>query len=175
VLAKRGVGVSHNPESNMKLASGTAPVPAMRTVRIPVGLGTDGAASNNDLDMFEAMRQAAFLHKLQTGDPRVIPARTALEMATREGARALGLEQSIGSLEPGKRADIIVVQMSRPRQQPLFDPVAQVVYTTRGDDVETTIVNGKVLMRNRQVLTLDESRVLGDARAAADQVRKAVQ
>jgi 5-methylthioadenosine/S-adenosylhomocysteine deaminase len=174
VLAKRGVGVSHNPESNMKLASGTAPVPAMRTVRIPVGLGTDGAASNNDLDMFEAMRQAAFLHKLQTGDPRVIPARTALEMATREGARALGLEQSIGSLEPGKRADLIVVDMSSARQTPVYDPISHLVYATHGDDVRTTIVNGRVLMRDRKVLTLDESAVLADARKQAALVRAAV-
>jgi 5-methylthioadenosine/S-adenosylhomocysteine deaminase len=174
VLAKHGVGVSHNPESNMKLASGTAPVPAMRTAHIPVGLGTDGAASNNDLDMFEAMRQAAFLHKLQTGDPRVIPARTALEMATREGARALGLEQSIGSLEPGKRADLIVVDMSSARQTPVYDPISHLVYATHGDDVRTTIVNGRVLMRDRKVLTLDEGAVLADARKQAARVRAAV-
>jgi 5-methylthioadenosine/S-adenosylhomocysteine deaminase len=158
----------------MKLASGTAPVPAMRTAHIPVGLGTDGAASNNDLDMFEAMRQAAFLHKLQTGDPRVIPARTALEMATREGARALGLEQSIGSLEPGKRADLIVVDMSSARQTPVYDPISHLVYATHGDDVRTTIVNGRVLMRDRKVLTLDEGAVLADARKQAARVRAAV-
>jgi 5-methylthioadenosine/S-adenosylhomocysteine deaminase len=175
LLRQRNVGVSNNPESNMKLSSGTAPVVAYRKAGVSVGLGTDGAASNNDLDMFEAMRQAAFQQKLITMDPTAISAPEALELATIGGARVVGQQARIGSLEPGKRADIIVVQMSRPRQQPLFDPVAQVVYTTRGDDVETTIVNGKVLMRNRQVLTLDESRVLGDARAAADQVRKAVQ
>jgi 5-methylthioadenosine/S-adenosylhomocysteine deaminase len=174
VLAKHGIGVSHNPESNMKLASGTAPVPAMRNARISVGLGTDGAASNNDLDMFEAMRQAAFLHKLQTGDPRVIPARTALEMATREGARALGLERSIGSLEPGKRADVLVVDMSSARQTPLYDPISHLVYATHGDDVRTTIVNGRVLMRDRKVLTLDEGAVLADAAKQAALVRAAV-
>ena len=173
-LAQRGVGVSHNPESNMKLASGTAPVPAMRTARIPVGLGTDGAASNNDLDMFEAMRQAALLHKLQSGDPRAIPAPTALAMATREGARALGLERSIGSLEPGKRADIIVVNMSSARQTPLYDPISHLVYATHGDDVRTTIVNGKVLMRDRKMLTLDEPAVLGEAARQAALVRAAV-
>ena len=174
ILSRRGIGVSHNPESNMKLASGTAPVPDMRTARIPVGLGTDGAASNNDLDMFEAMRQAALLHKLQTGDPRVIPARTALEMATREGAKALGLEQSIGSLEPGKRADIIIVRMSSARQMPVYDPISHLVYATHGDDVQTTVVNGRVLMRDRKVLTLDERAVLADAAKQAVLVRAAV-
>ena len=175
LLRQRNVGVSNNPESNMKLSSGTAPVVAYRRAGVNVGLGTDGAASNNDLDMFEAMRQAAFQQKLITMDPTAISAPEALEMATIGGARVVGQQARIGSLEPGKRADLIVVGMSRPRQQPLFDPVAQIVYTSRGDDVETTIVNGRVLMRNRKVLTLDESRVLSEARAAAGQVRKAVQ
>ena len=174
ILARRGIGVAHNPESNMKLASGTAPVPAMRTAGIPVGLGTDGAASNNDLDMFEAMRQAALLHKLQTGDPRAIPATTALEMATIEGARALGLGKLTGSLEAGKRADLIVVSMASARQTPMYDPVSHLVYVTRGDDVRTTIVNGRVLMRDRRMLTLDEPAVLAEARRQADLVRAAV-
>ena len=107
----------------MKLASGAAKVVAMREAGIAVGLGTDGAASNNDLDMFEAMRQAAFLAKLQTGDPRAVPARTALEMATIDGARALGMDKRIGSLEPGKRADVITVSLGAPRQTPLYDVV----------------------------------------------------
>ncbi len=174
ILAMRHVGVSHNPESNMKLASGTAPVVQMRAAGIPVGLGTDGAASNNDLDMFEAMRQSAFLHKLQTRDPRTMPARTVLAMATIEGARALGLASSVGSLEPGKRADLIVVSMEGARQTPMYDPVSHLVYVSRGDDVRTTIVNGKVLMRDRRVLTLDETAVLQDARAWAARVRSAV-
>ena len=174
VLAKRHVGLSHNPESNMKLASGTAPVTAMRRAGIPVGLGTDGAASNNDLDMFEAMRQAAFLHKLQTGDPRAIPASAALAMATIEGARALGMDRAIGSLEPGKRADLIVVDMSSARQTPLYDPLSHLVYVTRGDDVRTTIVNGRILMQDRRVLTLDEGSVIAEANAWAKKVREAV-
>ena len=174
VLARRGIGVAHNPESNMKLASGTAPVPAMRAAGIPVGLGTDGAASNNDLDMFEAMRQAALLHKLQTGDPRAIPAKTALEMATIEGARALGLAKLTGSLEAGKRADLIVVSMASARQTPMYDPVSHLVYVSRGDDVRTTIVNGRVLMRDRRMLTLDEPAVLADAVRQAALVRAAV-
>jgi 5-methylthioadenosine/S-adenosylhomocysteine deaminase len=174
ILASRHVGVAHNPESNMKLASGIAPVEAMRKAGINVGLGTDGAASNNDLDMFEAMRQAAFLHKLVAGDPRAVPAPVALEMATIGGARAIGMDQTIGSLEPGKRADLLVVSMASARQTPMYDPVSHLVYVTRGDDVRTTIVNGKVLMRDRRVLTLDRRQVLADARLFADKVRAAV-
>jgi 5-methylthioadenosine/S-adenosylhomocysteine deaminase len=174
LLARHQVGVSHNPESNMKLASGAAPVLAMRTAGIAVGLGTDGAASNNDLDMFEAMRQAAFLHKLTSEDPRAIAAATAIEMATIGGARALGMEAQIGSLEAGKRADLIVVSMASPRQTPMYDPLSHLVYVTRGDDVLTTIVNGRVLMRDRRVLTLDRESVLAEARAFAGRVLNAV-
>jgi len=174
ILANRHVAVSHNPESNMKLASGIAPVEALRKAGVVVGLGTDGAASNNDLDMFEAMRQTAFLHKLVAGDPRAIPAPVALEMATIDGARALGLEKKIGSLETGKRADLLVVSMASARQTPMYDPISHLVYVTRGDDVRTTIVNGKVLMRDRKVLTLDANRVLAEARLYADKVRAAV-
>ena len=174
ILAARHVAVAHNPESNMKLASGIAPVEAMRKAGVTVSLGTDGAASNNDLDMFEAMRQAAFLAKLVAGDPRAIPAAAALEMATIEGARAIGMEKELGSLEPGKRADIIVVSMASPRQTPMYDPISHLVYVTRGDDVTTTIVNGRVLMRDRKVLTLDSGQVLAEARAYAEKVRAAV-
>jgi 5-methylthioadenosine/S-adenosylhomocysteine deaminase len=174
ILKSRGVGVSHNPESNMKLASGTAPVPAYLKAGLPVGLGTDGAASNNDLDMFEAMRLASLLHKLQTGDPQAVPARAALEMATIGGARALGMDRRIGSLEPGKRADLIIVSMTGTRQTPLYDPISHLVYTTRGDDVDTTIVNGRILMRGRKVLTLDAEAVLNDARLLSEKVKLAV-
>ena len=174
ILARRRVAVSHNPESNMKLASGTAPVPDMQTAGVVVGLGTDGAASNNDLDMFEAMRQAAFLHKLQRNDPRALPAATALRMATIDGARAIGMDKMLGSLEPGKRADLIVVSMRGARQTPIYDPISHLVYVSRGDDVRTTIVNGKVLMRDRRVTTLDERAVLDEAVAYASKVRSAV-
>ncbi len=174
ILAKRKVGVSHNPESNMKLASGTAKVPALRRAGVAVGLGTDGAASNNDLDMFEAMRQAAFLHKLTTMDPRTLPAKDALAMATIEGARALGLQDQIGSLEPGKRADLIVVSAAGARQTPMYDPISHLVYVARGDDVTMTIVNGKILMRDRKVLTLNEAEILKEATGIAAKVREAV-
>ena len=174
LLKSRGVGVSHNPESNMKLASGTAPVPAYLRADVAVGLGTDGAASNNDLDMFEAMRVASLLHKLQTVDPRAVSARAALEMATIRGARALGMDNRIGSLDVGKRADVIVVNASGARHTPMYDPISHLVYVTRGDDVQTAVVHGKVLMRDRKVLTLDEAAVLKDARAWAEKVRAAV-
>ena len=165
ILARRGVGMSHNPESNMKLASGIAPLSKYAAAGVPLGLGTDGAASNNDLDMFEAMRQAAFLAKLATRDPTAVPAAAALAMATIGGARALGMDRQIGSLEPGKRADLISVSMSAARQTPLYDPISHLVYVTRGDDVRTTIVNGRILMLNRHLLTLDKASVLNDAKA----------
>ncbi len=174
LLKARGVGVSHNPESNMKLASGTAPVPAYVKAGVALGLGTDGAASNNDLDMFEAMRTASLLHKLQSNDPRVVGARDALAMATIGGARALGMERQIGSLEPGKRADLIVVSVNGARQTPMYDPVSHLVYVAHGDDVRTTVVHGKVLMRDRKMLTLDEAAILEEAKGWSEKVRAAV-
>ena len=174
VLKKHGVGVSHNPESNMKLASGTAPVTKYLAAGVALGLGTDGAASNNDLDMFEAMRQASFLAKHATKDPTAVPAPTALDLATIGGAKALGMDKQIGSLEPGKHADLITVSMRAARQTPLYDPVSHLVYVTRGDDVRTTIVNGKVLMKDRQVRTLNRASVIADANRLAQKVREAV-
>jgi len=175
ILKRRNVGVSHNPESNMKLASGIAPVTKYLAADVALGLGTDGAASNNDLDMFEAMRQAAFLAKVSTRDPTAVPAQTALDMATIGGARALAMDRTTGSLEPGKRADLITVSMSAARQTPMYDAVSHLVYVTRGDDVRTTIVNGKVLMQNRQVRTLNRGDVIAQAKALAQKVRDAVQ
>ena len=174
ILGRRGVGLAHNPESNMKLASGTAPVLKWLAHGIHAGLGTDGAASNNDMDMFETMRQAAFLHKLVNMDPRAMPASLALDLATRGGADALGMSQKIGSLEVGKQADIITVTMDGARQTPLYDAVSQLVYVSRGDDVRNTIVAGKVLMKDRQVMTMRRADVLRDARAMAERVRSAV-
>lgn len=173
-LAARGIGVSHNPESNMKLASGIAPVPSYLAAHLHLGIGTDGAASNNDLDMFEAMRQAALLHKLATRDPRVVSAREALTMATLGGARAMGLGDRVGSIEAGKLADLIAVRTDRARQVPMYDPVSHLVYATHGDDVVLTIVNGQILLRDGKVLTLDEGRVIDAARDAAAAVRTAL-
>jgi 5-methylthioadenosine/S-adenosylhomocysteine deaminase len=174
LLAGRGVGVSHNPESNMKLASGIAAVPRWVEAGIRAGLGTDGAASNNDLDMFEAMRVTALLHKVATGDPRAMPAWLVLELATRRGAEALGLGDRIGSLEAGKAADLIVVSVEGARQTPMFDPISHLVYVSHGDDVRDTIVAGRLLMRDGQVLSLPRTDVLRDARAMAERVRLAL-
>ena len=174
LLRSHQVAVSHNPESNMKLASGIAPVPEYLAAGVTVGLGTDGAASNNDLDMFEAMRFAALLHKVKSGDPRVLPAAATLEMATIQGARALGLQNETGSLEAGKRADIVVVSTAGARLTPIYDPISHLVYAAHGDDVRTVMVNGRVLMRDRKMLTLDEPAVLAEARKFADAVRAAV-
>jgi 5-methylthioadenosine/S-adenosylhomocysteine deaminase len=174
ILARRHVGVSHNPESNMKLASGIAPVEAMRTAGVSVGLGTDGAASNNDLDMFEAMRQASFLAKHATHDPTAVKAQEALDMATIGGARVIGMEKILGALEKGKRADLITVSMNSARQTPLYDAVSHLVYVTRGTDVQNTIVNGRILMRDRQLKTLNRDAVIADANRLAARVRAAV-
>jgi 5-methylthioadenosine/S-adenosylhomocysteine deaminase len=164
LVKSRGVAVSHNPESNMLLASGTAPVIRMLRLGIPVGLGTDGAVSNNNLDMFEAMDFAGKLHKLANMNPAIISAAQVLEMATLGGARALGLEKEIGALEAGKKADLILVNAGSARALPLYDPYAQIVYDFKGGDVRTSIINGKVVMLEGRILTLDEKRIIERAR-----------
>jgi 5-methylthioadenosine/S-adenosylhomocysteine deaminase len=174
VLKTHNVGIAHNPESNMKTASGVAPIPAYLKAGVPVGLATDGAASNNDLDMFEAMRFAALLAKNESKDPSTLSARTVLEMATIRGARALGMAARLGSLEAKKRADLITVSVSGARQMPMYDPISHLVYVIHGDDVRNSIVNGKILMRDRKVLTLDDGAVIAEARAWAEKVRSAV-
>ncbi|MBA3321410.1 MAG: amidohydrolase [Pyrinomonadaceae bacterium] len=174
LLKKFGVGVAHNPQSNMKLASGVAPVPEMLRANIRLGLGTDGAASNNDLSMWEEMDTAAKLHKLHSNDPRVVSAREALEMATRDGARALHLEHEIGSLETGKRADLIVVDLDALNQTPLYNIFAQLVYATKAADVRTVVIEGRVVMRDRQLLTLNEAAVKREARAYRERVARSL-
>lgn len=171
LLKARQVTVSYDPESNMRLAGGTAPVAALLRAGVPVGLGTDGAAGNNNLDLFDGMRLGSLLQKLQTIDARALPARRVLEMATIGGATVLGLGKLVGSLEPGKRADVIVVGTGSARQTPIYDPLANLAFITRGDDVQTTIVQGRILMRDRHVLSLDEPQVLADARAWVGKVR----
>ena len=173
-LKQRQVGLAHNPESNMKLASGVAAVPQWIARGLRAGLGTDGAASNNDLDMFEAMRAAAMLHKVSSGNPQALPAREALELATRRGAEAIGMGDRLGSLEAGKQADVIAVSVDGARQTPMFDAVSHLVYVSRGSDVTTTVVAGRVLMKGGHVRTLVKGKVLGDARAMAERVRQAV-
>jgi len=155
-----GVKVAHCPESNMKLASGVAPVPKMVELGICVGLGTDGCASNNDLDLFLEMDTAAKLHKIFSMNPEVLKAETVLQMATINGARVLGLDNITGSLEVGKRADIIVVNCSAPHMVPMYNPYSHIVYSATGSDVSHSIIDGKVVMRRRELLTLDVESVM---------------
>ena len=170
ILKRDGVGVVHNPQSNMKLASGVAPVPKMMAEGLRVGLGTDGAASNNDLSMWEEMDTAAKLHKLISGDPKVMSAEQAFELATIGGARALHMEKEIGSIEKGKRADIVLVNRDALNQIPLYNLYSDLVYATKASDVETVIINGRVVMRDRRLLTLDEVAIKEGARVFREKV-----
>ena len=164
ILKARGVGVAHCPSSNMKLASGVAPVVKMLAMGLAVGLGPDGpAGSNNDFNLFEEMDLAAKLQKVATGDPQALPATTALEMATIRGARVLGMEKEIGSLEPGKRADLILVRTDRPNAVPMYDPISQMVYALKADDVRDVMVNGKPVVRDSVIQTLNQGQILRKA------------
>jgi 5-methylthioadenosine/S-adenosylhomocysteine deaminase len=174
ILQKRGVGVVHNPQSNMKLAAGVAPIPKMLNDGVLLGLGTDGAASNNDLNMWEEMDTVAKLHKVFTGDPKVISAQQAFEFATIRGAQALHLEKEIGSLEVGKRADLLVINRDTLNQIPVYNIYSDLVYATKAADVETVIINGRIVMRERRLLTLDEATVKNEARAFRDKIIKSV-
>ena len=174
LTAASGVGAIHNPTSNMKLGAGISPVPAMLNAGVNVGLGTDGAASNNDLDLWEEVRLAALLHKVQTGDPTAVPALQALTMATRMGAVAARLGDKVGQLKPGMRADLIQVQLNKTRQLPLYDVVSHLVYVTDSSDVVTTVVDGKLLMRDREVLTIDEAALRASVARKSDEIRSAL-
>ena len=161
ILKARGVGIGHCPSSNMKLASGVAPVTRMLALDMKVGLGPDGpAGSNNDFNLFEEMDLAAKLAKVTTMNPQALPAKAALEMATIRGARALGMEKEIGSLEVGKRADLITVRIDSAHALPLYDAVSQMVYALKGSDVRDVMVNGRPVVRDAKILTLDEKAVL---------------
>ena len=174
ILAERKVGVIHNPTSNMKIASGISPITEMLDAGVRVGLGTDGAASNNDLDMWEEMRLASFLQKVDRMDPEVMPAATVLGMATSGGATAIGLGDTIGSLEVGKRADLIQVAFEDVHHIPTFNVVSHLVYVTDEQDVATVVVDGKVLMLEREMLTIDTDRVTAEATALAAQIQAAL-
>ena len=174
ILKRDGVGVVHNPQSNMKLASGVAPVPKMMAEGLRVGLGTDGAASNNDLSMWEEMDTAAKLHKVFTGDPKVMSAEEAFGLATIGSARALHMEKEIGSIETGKRADLVIVERDALNQIPLYNIYSDLVYATKASDVETVIINGRVVMRNRRLLTLDEAAIKEGARVFRDRIIKSL-
>jgi 5-methylthioadenosine/S-adenosylhomocysteine deaminase len=170
LLARRGVGVAHCPQSNMKVAAGVAPVPAMLDAGVAVGLGTDGAASNNDLDLWEEIDTVAKLHKVAQLDPTLVDARQALRMATIDGARALNLEGEIGSLEVGKRADLIVVRTDGFHQQPHYSPYSLLTYSTKSSDVETVIVEGRVVVEGGRVLTLDPDEIRARVAAYRDRI-----
>jgi 5-methylthioadenosine/S-adenosylhomocysteine deaminase len=167
LMAKHNVKAVYNPISNMKLASGIPRIRDLLNAGIVVGLGTDGPASNNSLDMFDTMKAAALLQKAKYMDPRVLPARKVVEMATIDGAKAVGLESVIGSLEAGKKADIILIDAEKPHLKPLHDIYATLVYSARGSDVNTTIVDGRIVMDERKIKTLDEHEVIEKAEKAA--------
>lgn len=174
VLKRNGVGVVHNPQSNMKLASGVMPVPRMLELDLDLGLGTDGAASNNDLNMWEEIDTTAKLHKVFTMDPKVVTAQQAFEMATIRGARALHMEREIGSIEKGKRADLVIVDLDDLNQTPLYNVYSHLVYATKADDVRTVIIEGRVVMRDRRLLTLDEQDIKARARIFREQIIKSL-
>ncbi len=170
-LANYGVKVVHNPESNMKLASGVAPVPELLSRGVTVGLGTDGCASNNNLDLFSEMDMAAKLHKVHTMNPTVMDALSVLKMATVEGAKALGLGDVTGSLEVGKKADIIVIDTHKPHLTPLYNATSHLVYAAKGSDVRHSIINGNLVMEDRKLLTLDLEEIIARSREKSVQVR----
>ena len=174
ILKKRGVGVVHNPQSNMKLASGVAPVPRMMNEGVFVGLGTDGAASNNDLNMWEEMDTVAKLHKVFSGDPKVISAQQAFELATIRGAQALHLDKEIGSLETGKRADLLLIERDALNQIPLYNVYSDLVYATKSFDVQSVIINGRVVMQNRRLLTLNEPQIKREAAVFREKIIKSL-
>ena len=171
LLRRHDVKVAHNAESNMKLASGIAPVPQLLQQGICVALGTDGCASNNNLDLFLEMDTVAKLHKVHTLDPTVLDATAVLRMATIEGARALGLDHRIGSLEPGKAADIIVIDTRKPHLTPMYHPVSHLVYSVNGSDVSHAIINGRIVMENGRIASLDIEKVMDDVKTIAAGMR----
>lgn len=165
LLAERNVGCIHNPSSNMMIASGVSPVPEMRAAEIAVGLGTDGpAGSNNDLDLMEEMDLAAKLAKITKMNPLALTAKAVVEMATIDGARALHMEKEIGSLETGKKADLVLIGLDAPNAVPMYDIYAQLAYALKGSDVETVVIGGRIIMRQRKLLTVKEEEVLQKAR-----------
>lgn len=171
-LAERGTGCVHNPSSNMMLASGVSPVPDMRAAGVAVGLGTDGpAGSNNDLDLMEEMDLAAKLAKITRMDPLALGAKDVVAMATIDGARAIHMEKEIGSLEAGKKADVILISLDEPNAVPMYDVYAQLAYALKGSGVETVVIGGKVVMQDHKLVTLDEPKILEKAREYGESVK----
>jgi 5-methylthioadenosine/S-adenosylhomocysteine deaminase len=174
IVKARDAGLAHCPQSNMKMAAGVAPIPRLRRAGLRVGLGTDGAASNNDLSLFEEIDTALKLQKISTGHPAAFTAREAVEMATMGGARALHMEADIGSLEAGKKADLIVISLEAPHAIPLYDVYSHLAYALKGEDVETVIVNGRTLMERGRLLTLDTAGIAAKAREIQKQVARSL-
>ena len=174
LFADHGCKISHNPASNMKLASGVAPVPDMLKAGITVGLGTDGCASNNNLDMIKEMSTAAKLHKVARLDPTVMNAQTVVRMATIEGAKALGMDKITGSLEVGKKADIIIIGLNEPHLTPLYNEYSHLVYAMSGADVDTVLINGKIVMENRKLLTINEAEVMQKVKEIAVNIKNSL-
>ena len=172
LLAENNVCVVHNPESNMKLASGVAPIPTMIAKGITVGLGTDGCASNNNLDLFGEMDMAAKLHKVHSLDPTVMNAQTLLRMATIDGAKVLGLEKITGSLEVGKRADIIVIKTNKPHLVPMYNAYSHLVYAVSGHDVQHSIIDGTIVMEDRRLCTLDVEDIIRRSKEKSSKVKE---
>ena len=172
LLAENNVCIVHNPESNMKLASGIAPVPDMIAKGITVGLGTDGCASNNNLDLFGEMDMAAKLHKVHNLDPTVMNAQTLVQMATIDGAKVLGLEKITGSLEVGKRADLIVIDTNKPHLVPMYNPYSHLVYAVSGNDVKHSIIDGKIVMEERRLLTLNLEEIIEQSQEKSYRVKE---
>ncbi len=170
MLAESGVGVVHCPESNMKLAAGACDTRDLLRRGIPLGIGTDSPASNNNLDLFEEMRSASLMAKLITGDPEALDARAALGTATIDGARVLGMNDRIGSLEPGKLADVIVIDLDRPHLTPMYVPESHLVYAARGSDVRDVIVNGRLVVDHGRITTVDEGEFMARARTLASEI-----
>jgi 5-methylthioadenosine/S-adenosylhomocysteine deaminase len=170
ILSKTKTAVVHNPESNMKLATGISLVPEMLQEGVKVALGTDGAASNNNLDMFGEMATAARLHKIAKRDPQTITALDVIKMATLGGAKALGAEKEIGSLEEGRKADIILIDLQKPHLTPIYNYYSHLAYSAISSDVDTVIINGQIVMRNRKILTVDEEEILEKARRFAEKI-----
>jgi len=175
ILKKHNVKVAHCQESNMKLASGWAPVVELQDEGVIVGLGTDGAASNNNLDMFDEMDAVAKVHKLMRNDPTVMDAPTVLKMATHDAAKVLLKEKEIGSLEAGKTADLIILDLNKPHLIPLYNIYSQLVYSAGGGEVDTVIINGKLIMENRKILTVDEQGILDEARELSRRIKNEIQ
>lgn len=175
IFADHGCKVVHNPESNMKLASGVAPISSMIKQGIVVGLGTDGCASNNNLDMLQEMDTAAKLEKVERLDPTVMSARTVTRMATCDGAKVLGIENYVGSLKAGMKADIIILDLNKPHLTPLYNEYSHLAYAVNGSDVDTAIINGTVVMEHRKLTTINENEAMEQVRKIAERIKKSLE